>query len=375
MTTKSFLSFLKILLLSASVLGGCSTGLGVKTKTTADPIVYGQFPTKPIWVFEAQDQVVNTPVIQDDRVFIRGEMDVYSLSAQDGTLLWKANYPVEPNVDFPQMAISDILLVPGGRSSVVSYSSEDGAVLWADHWLHSIGQSPAISITFLDDIVYVARPGATITAYEQKNGNILWQDHVLARSYLFMYNNEDSVFIAARHIFKSYDGVSGKQLFEKDFGEYIGPILIDKDILYIEKGIDQVKLVAIRLPSYTTIWETTLPGYSNFRTNTLTSYNHILLASGEALIALDKNTGELLWEKSHDEIGDAGRPIVLDSRVYVRNESGTLWSLDLDTGKYLGKVILRGNRGVDCLCEDGPAIYKDLLIVPYGDNRVFAYRP
>ena len=375
MKTKSSWPLIIFFLLISLTLGACAYG-SVKVKNIPpNPLAYDQFPQKPTWVFEAQEEVKNTPLVKGDRVFIRTERAVYALNAHDGKLLWKTDYPVEPDWGFPQMAISDILLVPGGRSSVVSYSPEDGRVLWADHWLHSIGQSTVISIAFLDNLTYVGRSGSTLTAYEQKYGNIQWQGSVLARAYFYLYTYENSVFIADKHTLKAYDGVSGKLLLQKDFEEYIGPILIDNGILYVETGIDQVNLIAIDLATFTKIWERALPDYSNFKTNTITSYSNSLLVSGDAFFAIDNNSGDLLWEKNNGEIGDAGRPVVLGSRVYVRNSSGSLWSLDLETGKYLGKVKLQGNGGIDCLCEDGPAIYKDLLIIPYGDNRVFAYRP
>ncbi len=87
MATKSFLSLTSILLFSALILGGCSSTLGVKIETPVYPLVYGQFPTKPVWVFEAQERVVNTPVVQDGRVFVRTERAIYALDAQDGTLI------------------------------------------------------------------------------------------------------------------------------------------------------------------------------------------------------------------------------------------------------------------------------------------------
>ncbi len=375
MTTKPFLSFTKILLFSALILGGCSSRLGVKTKTTAYPMAYGQFPTKPVWVFEAQERVVNTPVVQDGRVFVRTEKAIYALDAQDGTLIWRSDYPAKPDVDFPQIALGDVLVVPGGKRSVVAYSPDNGKILWEDHIPQSIGQFPVEAITFLGDLVYVARFNSSLVAYGQNDGHIYWEESAPSRTSLYLSTYQNTVYFAAKDTLKGYDAVSGKLIFEKKFDKNIGPLLIENDILYLEIGSEHADVMAIDLNTFRKNWEITPPDFSRNRINSLMIYGETLLVNGDAFFTVDKSSGRLFWSKKLDEVGATGHPVVLDDRVYVRIVYGPLLSLNLDTGDPISQLKLKASEGLTYSYDIGPAVFKDLLIVPYGDNRVFAYRP
>jgi hypothetical protein len=62
------------------------------------------------------------------------------------------------------------------------------------------------------------------------------------------------------------------------------------------------------------------------------------------------------------------------SDVIVRNRANGLFVFDTNTGEQIGKLKVKYNTSMKHDPERSPAVYKGLLIVPFGDNRIFAYK-
>jgi outer membrane protein assembly factor BamB len=271
------------------------------------------------------------------------------------------------------MAISDILLVPGGEASIVAFSPENGKILWADHKAQSIGQYPVWSIAFLNNDVFVARFNSSLKAYKENTGDVLWEENAPDRTSLYLSTYQDKVYFSANGSLKGYDSRSGRLLVEKTFNTYIGPILIENNVLYLEIGRGFSKIMAMDLDNFNNIWEIAPPKFSNNPINSLTIHGDKLFANGDAFIAIDKSNGKILWNKL--DIGVTGHPVVLGNRVYVRNMIGSLLAFDIASGDYKGHLKLQAYGSRTDVDDLSPAVYDDLLIVPYGDDRVLAYRP
>lgn len=174
--------------------------------------------------------------------------------------------------------------------------------------------------------------------------------------------------------------MSGKPILETEFYTYTGPILVEGNILYLlsgilYSGIERIGVVAIDLATFSNIWDLTLLNYDILNENALTTHGDTIFVSGDGLYALDKSTGAVRWDTHNKEVGITGHPVVIDQIVYVRNRAGKLFAFDIDTGEEIGYLQLLDNGSVNNPYETGPAVFGDLLIIPFGDNRIYAYRP
>ena len=66
---------------------------------------------------------------------------------------------------------------------------------------------------------------------------------------------------------------------------------------------------------------------------------------------------------------------MLRDKLYVRSIGSKLYVLGVDTGYETGKLLVRVNTAIPTKPIRSPVASNGLLIVPFGDNRVFAYRP
>ena len=94
--------------------------------------------------------------------------------------------------------------------------------------------------------------------------------------------------------------------------------------------------------------------------------------SGGMLYALDKATGETVWEKKMDSYGWSSPTCLYtdngEGYVLVGNSEGTLFLLDGLTGETAAKVELRGN------IEGTPAVFGDRIVIGTRSCRIYGLR-
>jgi outer membrane protein assembly factor BamB len=105
----------------------------------------------------------------------------------------------------------------------------------------------------------------------------------------------------------------------------------------------------------------------------LVTYDDGLYVSGKRLFKMARGSGDIQWIS--EAYGRLRRPVVLGNRVFVRDNFRTLYALDRDTGRETGRLTVQANKAASTQPGHGPVVVQDLLIVPFGDERVFAYRP
>ena len=68
-------------------------------------------------------------------------------------------------------------------------------------------------------------------------------------------------------------------------------------------------------------------------------------------------------------------PVELGEMIYVRDLETHLYAIDKNTCEVEGTMTVQQNNSALRTTERSPIVVEDLLIVPFGDQRVFAYRP
>lgn len=92
--------------------------------------------------------------------------------------------------------------------------------------------------------------------------------------------------------------------------------------------------------------------------------HYILMATdNDELICLGE-TGEMLWRVGMEHGSPAGDPIRVDDRIFFASTGGTVWSVDLDTGKSTGSTSLGQPLAT------GPVLFGQRLIVAGHDGTL-----
>jgi outer membrane protein assembly factor BamB len=167
------------------------------------------------------------------------------------------------------------------------------------------------------------------------------------------------------------DPETGILIWERLFGSFVQQMLIDNDVLYITFSGNQESIVAVDIESSKTIWSVNRDDLGDEGLKTITIAGDRLYAGGRRLFAFSGTDGSVIW--SSDETGLLESPLVFDSFVFARNRDKELFQFDAMTGEKIGKLTVKLNSPMKYDPERSPIVYEDLLIVPFGDDRVFAY--
>lgn len=339
-----------------------------------EPIVSGNFPSTVAWIFSGDDIVASTPVTDGNNIFIRTANSIYALDGRTGEVLWKTNSQAIGNseesipVMSPQIKDS-YLIVPETGSRISVFSAESGKLIWKSQrpkYAHAHIESIAVN----NKMIYVARWDWELTAYELETGDIIWRKDISGRSNPYIVADENSVYVGQEHLSQSFDAVSGISQWKLDFGGYSGPLVLSDGILYITDE-ETSSILAVDTSTQATLWERSYPQLETFELNCLVLSDDVLYLAAKQLVAISKIDGNTLWTSSNT--GRLECPSISSNSIYTRNTEQTLYKLDISSGNEMGQLYVQVNTPMKHEPDRSPILFENLLIVPFGDSRVFAY--
>jgi outer membrane protein assembly factor BamB len=386
LSEKRFWVILFIVIVSISVL--CAVFLAwevykffyIYPNQPPEPITQGSFPTQPIWVFEAGETITSTPVVHGERIIIRTINGVHALDSTSGQQLWRADSPAETRLSdttVSPLAADNYLVVPEKGSGIAAFTLDNGNLRWrtppidTDSFMQQI--APIESISLNDHSVYVVRDNWKLTSYDINDGTIQWEASIPSRSSFNLIADSQVVYLGGDYSIKAYDANNGELLWRKDFDNLVGPILLDGKQLFVSLSFGDRSLIALDLDNLEEIWYVDSEEIMEDEIRSLGLDERFLYAGGKSLIALSKDNGSVPWMT--DQTGLLERPVVLDNQVYVRNKENNLYVFEATNGEEVGRLIVQPNSVMKGAPDRSPAIAGNLLIVPFGDDRVFAYQP
>jgi outer membrane protein assembly factor BamB len=338
-----------------------------------EPVASGDFPSTTAWIFLGDSVVTSTPVTDGNNIFIRTNNSIYALDGRTGEILWKTNSRATgssgestPTIS-PQIEDS-YLIVPETGSRISVFSSESGKLIWSSYpeYAHTHIESIAIN----NKTIYVARWNWRLTSYGLETGDIIWEKDISGRSNPYVVANENAVYLGQEHLLQSLEAESGISQWELDFGGYSGPLAINDGVLYITDE-ETSSVLAIDTNTQAVLWERSYPQIEAFELNCLVLSGDVLYLAAQQLIAISKVDGYSLWISSNT--GRLECPNVSSDSIYVRNTEQTLYKLDVSSGNKTGQLSVQLNTPMKHEPDRSPLLFEDMLIVPFGDNRVFAY--
>lgn len=223
------------------------------------------------------------------------------------------------------------------------------------------------------DKLFVPRVSWYLSAYDINSGNVLWENRVPNKAILDVETDGNIVYLSTSETLRGIDPSTGEVLWEKDFGSLITKILLDGNTLYVILPFGLESLVALDLNTLQEIWSVAATEFNDDEVRTIHSKGDVLYVGGDRLYALSKGNGSKICES--EETGSLEQPLVIDNKVIVRNKDKELFLFEAGSGEKIGSLGVRTNTLQNRSPERSPVAFGNLLIVPFGDHRMFAYRP
>ena len=342
----------------------------------AEPASNGIFPDLPEWTFWANENVTATPIVYGSYVFVRTSEAVYKLDGDTGILLWRFASPgTSSSMDVSPQISGNLLIIPERGGLLAAVSIDSGHLVWrlwsVDENRRFSGTMRVEEFTIDGGIIYVARHSWRLTAYDLEGGTKLWEVRVPDRVSLNLATDHEAVYLGASQLIIAYDLKFGQLLWEKDMGAYVRSILAQDGYLYVAFMSNDYNLAAINLETRQEEWKIRLTSIEGPDIRYLTAADEVLYAVDENLYAFNLATGGILWQSSYTDFLE--RPVVAGDRIYVRNNETTLFVFDSTSGDELGRLLVQHDAPLKRQPGRNPAIYGDLVIVPFGDERILAY--
>jgi outer membrane protein assembly factor BamB len=344
------------------------------------PVSHGDFPSKPKWIFTADSRVLSTPVLYDSIMILRTQKAVIGVNAIDGIEIWRTS--INPpngyqsgNTLLAPLIADNLVIVPESSSALTAINVETGKIIW---------QTRAIEMNELDanvasieayasdtDLVFVARDSWKIAAYRLKDGEMVWEKDAPNRVILDIQATDENVYLSAGRILYCYDSRTGDLQWERDYDSPIGRIYVDQDHIYILLPLGKDQLVTLDKNTLEQSWALSSIDLLGDEVRSLSYDSEYLYLGGNRISKVLKLDGSIKW--TSDKIGALEHPLIIDSRVVVRNTQHDLYIFDAQNGKQIGQLTLKANTPMKREPERSPAAYENELIIPFGDNRVYAY--
>lgn len=264
---------------------------------------------KLAWKFKSANSIKNTIAADDGIVFAQNILgDLYALSAADGKLLWQAKIPVPGVPGLFEGLIADKGIVHAGTGrGLAAYEAKTGKCLWQNAgWSQHDGCSTTLALG--NGVLIGGANWDALYGNDATTGKLLWS----ARKNDLRFRggaaaiHGDMFYIISGNYFSEMETQSGKPLRSK-------------------KLPFTMKTISVPLVTDTAII---------FGTDT------------EGLVALDRNTLEILWKCAiepalvlnapYSTQGSrcvSTSPVLVGKVVYFAASDGTFRGVDQETGK------------------------------------------
>jgi outer membrane protein assembly factor BamB len=329
---------------------------------------------EPIWVNQPTDTIKTSVFDNSDRLFIQTFDYIYSLDLFTGEITWKTNFQADPAHITPMVVSRDTLVAQGRNASVGVFNAFSGYLLWSNH--HTHGYRIEDWYVF-DNKLYIASYLKSFTAYNLLDGEILWSHSLVDRESLYVFADNEAVYLGAGDSFNIYDTQQPNQgtliKYHKLEGlvEYMNKI---GNMLYVAYYHDAgISISAVEINTFERIWKIEyrkLPGVSSIRSMYLK--NDILYVIGNRIVAISSQNGEILWISDQDI---SYNKIIFSKDVIYAVDEDYLYILEKGTGIETMRTHLPGLPPIFSFIQGKHTnlFIKDNLMVIISNGKVYCF--
>lgn len=317
------------------------------------------------------------PGVDGELVFLAGPGgEVSALDLASGALRW------EVDLDRPLFggvgAGDGLVVVSGADGTVIALGREDGSEAWRSRVGGEVLAAAAIS----PGVAVIRAGDSKLAGLDTADGTLLWTVQKAVEGLTVrglsqpLLNGRGAVAGLADGRLLAVDIDRGRVLWETPIGtrrgnNEVGRLAdIDSDpallgtVLYVASY--QSRVVAMALGSPRVIWSADVSTLKNLGLDA----DHLYVTTDTgAVVALNRFTGERVWEQ--DQLTGRGLtgPAVLGDALVVGDYEGVVYRLDPASGAILAAQDISGSAVID-----NPVVVDDLLLLVTEDGRVHAMR-
>ena len=249
-----------------------------------------------LWGKKLEGPIRAAPTVAKGRVFVTTlNNEVFCLSAEDGSVLWKFEGIAEPAsllASTSPAVHNGVVVVPYTSGEIIAFNVEDGRPIWGDTLartgtlsslaaLNDISGRPVIEG---NQVIAISHSGRMI-AVNAKTGDRLWSKNI---------SGTQTPWVA---------------------GPYVFVITNDRTLLALTRDEGKVR------------WATTLPEGNLWSGPVLAGGRLIAVSSKGAMVNVNVQSGEIINQSNVGGDGIYISPVVAGSVVYILDDDATLMAL------------------------------------------------
>ena len=352
---------MKEALLAVARKTGALSLLGPASKQTLHGLTAGLAGgqgVKPLWVFEAEDEVRGTPLLHEGRLYVGSyDTNLYALDAGDGTMIWK--YPSRDGV----------VTRPVADKTHVYFGSRDGTFYALGHrhgrpiWQYEVGAPIYSSPRMAEGYLFFGADDGRLHVVQATSGRRVWAFEAGAAVRCTPFAGENRVYFGTEEgDFYALD-FSGKMQwrYRAKRGILSSPIVADKTVYFADLG---GVLHALDAESGWVLWRFRM-GKGSVSSPAVSGRYVVLGSADGAVYCVDAERGREVW-RFQTEHQVPGSPLIHQETVYIGSADGYMYALTLAKGRLLWKFP-----------TDGPitgsaVVHNAVLYFGSADHRVYA---
>jgi outer membrane protein assembly factor BamB len=329
---------------------------------------------KPNWVNQPTDTIKTSVFDNSHRLFIQTFEYIYSLDLFTGEVIWQTNFQADPAHITPMVVSRDTLVAQGRNASVGVFNAFSGDLLWSNHHTHGYRIE---DWDIFDAKLYIASYLKSFTAYNLLDGEILWSHSLVDRESLYVFADNEAVYLGADDSFNIYNTQQPTQGTLKAEHQLDGLVEYMKKIgnmLYVAYYHDAgISISAVDITTFEKKWNITyrkLPGVSSIKSMYLK--NDILYAIGNRIVAISSQNGEILWI-SDQEI--SYNKIIFSKDLFYAVDENYLYILEKSTGIETMRTHLPGLPPIFSFIQGKHTnlFIKDNIMVIISNGKIYCY--
>jgi outer membrane protein assembly factor BamB len=287
------------------------------------PLLTKGLPIVQRWSVKFNDAAHEISATDDETmILVRTNRAIYSLLANTGEIVW--NFDLEPQVELSPALTADGRVFITDSKSIWSLSQEDGRILWSQ----SLPETRGWVVSANSQVVVVNQRSNDIRAYNAVTGQFLWRIYTSGGA-VQAYVDQDEVYILDYGL-KGIDLLTGEVLWEVK-GNVIGWSSYEDGKIYYTSG-DHIFAYDAR--NQIEIWKANLAstGFRKFKI----SKDYVLVTDADYLYAFNKTTGELHWKV---RLSYPANPTLIKDNIYVREGfKQVIQVFRINTGEKIGSI-------------------------------------
>lgn len=312
-----------------------------------------------------ENSLIVQPKLYEDSVYIQTETYISSYDINTGNRNWKTHFSLENQEISSWNNPNSILVndnnvfVDSKRKKVYVFDKQTGEMKWVEKY-------PDLAREINDMMLYqnmliISRHNSFLAAYNDLSGDFLWGNSVPSRTEAKLFPYKEYIILATLDSLVFYDINNGVKETYNLNGSVDGYSL-EQSNLFVVYDEGECTFSSLNIDVMENNWCTSIPFDFSLNNMNIVYDNSTVYFFGNHLYALNKDTGEVLWEEKSERI--INKLYIVGEYLYII-ESGFISKLDKTTGEKLGSIKTKNYEWQPIIINDTIIVFEDSKIISY----------